>query len=153
MASLWKTEPVVLEPKGVGFASIIYLTVRYNIYSVKNWMICVVWTLCCWFQGADQCSDCRKFKNGTVCVSECSPSQYPNEQDKCANCDAVCDGGCTGPGRNLGAGGCRSCLLLLLDSDGSTVLECVPESALGDCFNYTPLNRSKENAVRHKVVK
>lgn len=114
-------------------------------------MMCVVGTPCCWLQDADQCSDCKTFQNGSTCVSACSPLQYPNGQNKCANCDAVCDGGCTGPGRNLGPGGCRSCHLLLLDSDGSTALECIPESARTDCFNYTLLDRSEENAVGQKV--
>ena len=55
----------------------------------------------CYGSTATDCLDCRNLtfdsENGTVCVGQCPPNHYTDEQFRCLKCDKSCSSGCSGP--------------------------------------------------------
>lgn len=64
---------------------------------------------------ADNCFQCRNFKDGPHCVAECPRHKY-NNNGFCEECDKSCVDGCTGPSNKLGEGGCNSCGKAIINS-------------------------------------
>uniref|UniRef100_A0A673KUC8 Receptor protein-tyrosine kinase n=1 Tax=Sinocyclocheilus rhinocerous TaxID=307959 RepID=A0A673KUC8_9TELE len=62
----------------------------------------------CHGPGADQCTECAHFKDGTHCVAQCAQGvqglnnrlvwTYPDKNGQCQPCHANCTQGCSGPG-------------------------------------------------------
>ncbi|XP_050954794.1 epidermal growth factor receptor [Labeo rohita] len=62
----------------------------------------------CHGPGADQCTECAHFKDGTHCVAQCAQGvqglnnrlvwTYPDKNRQCQPCHANCTQGCSGPG-------------------------------------------------------
>uniref|UniRef100_A0A673GNT8 Receptor protein-tyrosine kinase n=1 Tax=Sinocyclocheilus rhinocerous TaxID=307959 RepID=A0A673GNT8_9TELE len=65
-------------------------------------------TQSCHGPGADQCTQCAHFKDGTQCVAQCAQGvqglynrlvwTYPDKNGQCQPCHANCTQGCSGPG-------------------------------------------------------
>ncbi|XP_056306216.1 epidermal growth factor receptor-like [Danio aesculapii] len=65
-------------------------------------------TASCHGPGADQCTECAHFKDGTHCVAQCAQGvqglnnrlvwTYPDKSRQCQPCHANCTQGCSGPG-------------------------------------------------------
>ncbi|XP_073797091.1 epidermal growth factor receptor-like isoform X1 [Danio rerio] len=65
-------------------------------------------TASCHGPGADQCTECAHFKDGTHCVAQCAHKvqgpnnrlvwMYPDKSRQCQPCHANCTHGCSGPG-------------------------------------------------------
>ncbi|XP_056306215.1 melanoma receptor tyrosine-protein kinase-like [Danio aesculapii] len=65
-------------------------------------------TASCHGPGADQCTECAHFKDGTHCVTQCAHKvqglnnrlvwTYPDKSRQCQPCHTNCTQGCSGPG-------------------------------------------------------
>ncbi|XP_022103500.1 epidermal growth factor receptor-like [Acanthaster planci] len=94
----------------------------------------------CGGPGPRNCTECLHVKDGPFCRKECPISKYPDEDGVCQPCHRNCvmEKGCTGPGNALGQGGCVACHQALIDQNGVTVLECMPNGApcSNDSFSF-----------------
>ncbi|XP_022103983.1 epidermal growth factor receptor-like isoform X2 [Acanthaster planci] len=81
--------------------------------------------------GPQNCTECLHVKDGPFCRKECPISKYPDEDGVCQPCHSNCvvEKGCTGPDNRVGQGGCVGCHQALVEQDGLTVLECMPDGA------------------------
>ena len=83
-------------------------------------------------QGAAACHECKNYRNGTVCVSECPVDAYVDERHSCQHCHDLCDKdfGCDGPTHVYGYKGCNRCVRLWVRQDERRV--CLA-SNITDC--------------------
>ena len=48
----------------------------------------------------------------------------------CQLCDPSCLGGCTGPSKTLGQGGCNTCAVGVVAADGFNITMCLPHDTV-----------------------
>lgn len=77
----------------------------------------------CTGPGPEHCATCKHFRDGPFCVSQC-PSTKFEENGECKHCHPNCVDGCTGPRNTVGAGGCNSCEIVIMN-DNATVKTCL----------------------------
>ncbi|SPP75364.1 epidermal growth factor receptor isoform X1 [Drosophila guanche] len=91
-------------------------------FDTKTCKMCHPECRTCSGPGADHCDECVHVRDEQHCVSECPEEKY-SENGVCLRCHETCEG-CTGPKDTIGAGGCKTCNLAIINND-ATVERCL----------------------------
>ncbi|KAL9912330.1 epidermal growth factor receptor isoform 2-T2 [Glossina fuscipes fuscipes] len=92
-------------------------------FDAKTCKQCHPECLTCSGPDAEHCDECVHVRDDNRCVTVCPESKY-SDYGICRSCDATCDG-CTGPKNTIGPGGCKTCNLAIISSDGRSVERCL----------------------------
>ncbi|XP_013119135.1 epidermal growth factor receptor isoform X2 [Stomoxys calcitrans] len=65
---------------------------------------------------SEHCDDCVHVRDENRCVTVCPDNKF-SDYGVCRTCHPTCEG-CTGPNNTIGPGGCKTCHLAIIRSDG-----------------------------------
>ncbi|XP_070569485.1 epidermal growth factor receptor-like [Ptychodera flava] len=78
----------------------------------------------CFGDGAENCKECRRYKQGNRCVPQCFPNYYPDDNKICQRCNEECQGGCHGDGPTQ-CNQCKNYQIPMSNDEQGNVTFCV----------------------------